>query len=74
MIYWEITFDPNCSENCVFCGTDRATTFPMPCAKLDVPVVTLSTQNNTTLLQQLKEQLIEINTNQKNQEKPKINI
>ena len=42
------------SENCVICEVIRVTTFAIKNAKLYVPAVTLSTQNNTKLLQQLK--------------------
>ena len=54
LIYCEVTLDPNWSKNCVICGADRETTFAMTSAKLDVPVVNLSTQDNAKLLQQLK--------------------
>ena len=39
---------------CVICKENRVTTFAMTDAKLYVPVVTLSTQDNAKLLQQLK--------------------
>ena len=42
------------SENCVICEVNRVTVFSIKNANLYVPVVTLSTQNNTKLLQQLK--------------------
>ena len=50
----EVTLDLNWSENCVICEEDRATTFAITNAKLYVPVVTLWTQDNAKLLQQLK--------------------
>ena len=70
----EVTLD----LNCVICEEDRPTTFAMINAKLYVPVVTLWTQDNAKLLQQLKlgskEQLTGININQKHHQKPKIYI
>ena len=42
------------SANCVISEGNRATTFAITDTKLYVLVVTLSTQNNTKLLQQLK--------------------
>ena len=42
------------STNCVISEGDRITTFPITDTKLYVPVVTLSNQDNTKLLQQLK--------------------
>ena len=50
----EVTLDLNWWEKCVKCEEDRAATFAMTSAKLYVPVVTLSIQNNTKLFQQLK--------------------
>ena len=50
----EVTLDLNWWEKCVKCEEDRAATFAMTSAKLYVPVVTLSIQNNAKLLQQLK--------------------
>ena len=54
-----------CSTN----FANQGATFGMTGAKLHIPVVTLSTQNNAKLIQQLKEQflkeqLIIININQ----------
>ena len=49
-----VNFDLNCSENCVICEGNRATKFPVTSAEFYVSVVTLSTQDNATLLQQLK--------------------
>ena len=54
LIICEVTLDLNWSENCVICEADRVTTFAMTSVKLYVPVVTLSTQDNAKLLQQLK--------------------
>ena len=54
LINCEITLNLKWSENCVICEADRATTFAMTSAKLYVPVVTPSTQDNAKLLQQLK--------------------
>ena len=42
------------SENCVISECDRERTFLITNTKLYVPVVALSTQDNTKLLQQLK--------------------
>ena len=42
------------SENCVVSSATGATKFKITDAKLYVPVVTLSTQDNAKLLQQLK--------------------
>ena len=57
---------------------DQEATFSITDTKLYVPVVTLSTQDNAKLLEQLKsgfkEQLIGININQKYQQKYQINI
>ena len=39
------------SANCVICKVDRATTFSISDTKSFVPVATLSTQDNTKLLQ-----------------------
>ena len=41
-------------QKTVICEADRVITFAMTNAKFYVPVVTLSTQNHTKLLQQLK--------------------
>ena len=60
----QIKFDLNWSKN-------QATTFSITDTKLYVPVVTLSTQDNAKVLEQLnlvlKEQLTGININHKNQ-------
>ena len=66
--------------NCVTSNAtaNQATKFAMADKELYVLVVTLSTQDNITLLQQLKsflrKQLIGGNINQKVQQKYKINI
>ena len=57
LINCEITLDLNWSENCVIVATNIAnqdTTFSITDTKLYVPVVTLSTQDNAKLLEQLK--------------------
>ena len=57
LINCEITLDLNWSENCVILATNIAyqdTTFSVTDAKLYVPIVNLSTQYNTKLLEQLK--------------------
>ena len=50
----EINLMVTWSANCVISEGDRVTTFPITETKLDLPVVTLSTNDNTKLLQQLK--------------------
>ena len=57
LVNYEITLDLNWFENCVIVATiiaDQDTTFSITDAKLYVPVVTLSTQDNAKLLEQLK--------------------
>ena len=56
LINCEIHTDLNWSKNCVILtnNEDVATTFSITDTKLYVPVVTLSTQDNAKLLQQLK--------------------
>ena len=57
LINCEITLDLNRSENCVIVVTNvaaQATTISITDTKLYVPVVTLSTQDNAKLLEQLK--------------------
>ena len=57
LINCEINRDLNWSENCVIVATavaNQGTTFSITDRKLYVPVVTLSTQDNTKLLEQLK--------------------
>ena len=56
LINCEVSLDLNWSENCVMVATneeDQATTFSIIDAKLYVSVVTLSTQDNAKLLEQL---------------------
>ena len=66
----EINLDLNWSKNCVILANnaDQATTFSITDTKLYVPVVTLSTQDNVKLLEQLKsgfeKKLTRININQ----------
>ena len=50
----EVTLDLNCSENCVICGANRATTFEMTSARLYVTLVTLSTQDNAKTIAIIK--------------------
>ena len=57
LINCEITLDLNWSEKCIIAATDVAnqgTTVSITDKKLYVPVVTLSTQDNAKLLEQLK--------------------
>ena len=57
LINCEITLDLNWSEDCVKEATNaeaQATTFSITDAKVYVPVVTLSAQDNVKLLEQLK--------------------
>ena len=57
LIYCEITLDLNWSEDCVIVDTDEANqeaTFSVSDTKPYVPVVTLSSQDNAKLLEQLK--------------------
>ena len=57
LINCEITLDLNYSENCVLVATDEANqgaTFSISDTKLYVKVVTLWTQHNAKLLEQLK--------------------
>ena len=64
------------SGNCVICKGDRATAFVVTDTKLYVPVVTLLTQDNKKLLEQLKvrERKTGTNISQKYQLWSKINI
>ena len=50
----EINLILSWSENCVICSTIRKTKFAITDTKLYVPVVTLSTQDNANLLEQLR--------------------
>ena len=57
LINFEINLILTWSANCIIASNtvaDRATTFAITDSKLYVPVVTLSTQDNAKLLQQLK--------------------
>ena len=56
LINCEINFILNWSTNCAVsnAGANQATTFAITDTKLYVPVVTLSTQDNVKLLEQLK--------------------
>lgn len=57
LIICEINLILSWSANCAICEADRATTFAITeilITKLYAPGVTLSTQNNTKLLEQLK--------------------
>ena len=57
LINWEITLDPNWSEKCIMVTNaiaNQGATFSITDAKLYVPAVTLSTQDNAKLLEQLK--------------------
>ena len=57
LINCEISLDLNWSENCVIVATNvaaQATTFSIPDTKFYIPVITLSTQDNAKLLEQLK--------------------
>ena len=57
LINCEVNLDLNWSENCVIVVTNvaaQATTFSITDTKIYVPVVTLSTEDNAKLLEQLK--------------------
>ena len=49
LINCKVNLDLNLSENCAICEANRATTFAMIGAKLYVPVVALSTQDNAKI-------------------------
>ena len=53
LINYEVTLDVDCSQICVTFEVDRVTKFAMASAKLYVPAVTLSSQDNGKLLQEL---------------------
>ena len=81
LINCEINHDLNWSKRCVLVATSAAeqlSTFSITDTKLHVSVVTLSTQDNTKLLEQLKsgfKRTINWNKiNQKYQQKDQINI
>ena len=63
-------------KNCVASNTaaNQGTTLEITNTKLYVPVVTLSTEDNTKLLQQLKSQSIGENINQNQQHRLLTNI
>ena len=50
----EINLTLTCYANCAFCETNSETTFAVTDRKLCIPVVISSTQDNVTLLKQLK--------------------
>ena len=54
LINCEINLILTWSEDCVISSTNGETKFKITDTKLSVPVVTLSTQDNAKLLQQLK--------------------
>ena len=54
LINCEINLILTWSDKCVLCNDTKATTFAITDTKLYVPVVTLSTQDNVKLLEQLK--------------------
>ena len=54
LINYEINLILTWSEKCVLYYDTKATTFAITDTKLCVPVVTLSTQDNAKLLEQLK--------------------
>ena len=54
LINYEIIFISIWSESCVMSSANRETKFKITDTKLYVPVVTLTTQDNVKLLQQLK--------------------
>ena len=58
-------------ENCVFTNSEVVGTFRITDTKLYIPVVTLSTQDNTKLLKQIKsgfKRTIKININENHQQ------
>ena len=54
LIKYEINLTLIWSNKCVLSNDTKATTFAITDTKLYIPVVTLSTQDNEKLLQQLK--------------------
>ena len=54
LINCEINLILTCSEKCVLSNDTKAPTVAITNTKLYVPVVTLSTQDNAKLLEQLK--------------------
>ena len=53
----EVSRDLNCSKNCAIVATNAATIFSITVTKLYILVVTLSTEDNAKLLEQLKSAL-----------------
>ena len=51
---WKINLILTWSENCIISSATGKTKFAITDAKLYVPIVTLSTQDNATLLEQLR--------------------
>ena len=72
LINCEIKLILTWSDISLLSNDTKATSFAITDTKLYVPVVTLSTQDNTK--QQLKEQLIGTNMNQKYQQKQQTHI
>ena len=68
----EVSRHLNCSKNCAIVATNAATIFSIIVTKLYILVVTLSTEDNAKLLEQLKSALKEqsagINIKQKYQQ------
>ena len=54
LINYKINLILNWSANCFICEGNRATNFVITDAKIYIPVVTLSTNDNIKLLRQLK--------------------
>ena len=54
LIHCEINLILNCSEKCVLSNDTKPTTFAITDTRFYVPVVTLATQDNGKILQQLK--------------------
>ena len=57
LINCQVSLDLNWSKNCAIVGTNAATTFSITVTKLYILVVTLSTEDNAKLLEQLKSAL-----------------
>ena len=54
LINWKVNLILTWSENCIISSATGKTKFAITDAKLYVPIVTLSTQDNATLLEQLR--------------------
>ena len=54
LINFEVNLILTCSKDCVISSTTGETKFKISGTKLFVPIVTLSTEDNAKLLQQLK--------------------